>query len=76
MEIQKINLETIKRESLVKQNLFNYSKIETRDNRIYFIYKTEDNIQKAEIKYFDVLENNFHECETLVLEEYFEKLGV
>jgi len=76
LEIQKINLETIKRESLVKQNLFNYSKIETRDNRIYFIYKTEDNIQKAEIKYFDVLENKFHECETLVLEEYFEKLGV
>lgn len=76
LEIQKINLETIKRESLVKQNLFNYSKIETRDNRIYFIYKTEDNIQKAEIKYFDVLENKFHECETLALEEYFEKLGV
>ena len=76
LEIQKINLETIKRESLVKQNLFNYSKIETRDNRIYFIYKTEDNIQKAEIKYFDVLENKFHECETIVLEEYFEKLGV
>ena len=75
-EIQKINLETFKRESLVKQNLFKYSKIETRDNRIYFIYKTEDNIQKAEIKYFDVLENKFHECETLVLEEYFEKLGV
>ena len=75
-EIQKINLETFKLESLVKQNLFKYSKIETRDNRIYFIYKTEDNIQKAEIKYFDVLENKFHECETLVLEEYFEKLGV
>ena len=75
-EIQKINLETMSKESLVKQNLFNYSKIETRDNRIYFIYKTEDNIQKAEIKYFDVLENKFHECETLVLEEYFEKLGV
>ena len=76
LEIQKINLETFKLESLVKQNLFKYSKIETRDNRIYFIYKTEDNIQKAEIKYFDVLENKFHECETLVLEEYFEKLGV
>ena len=64
------------RESLVKQNLFNYSKIETRDNRIYFIYKINDDIQQAEIKYFDALENNFHECETLALEEYFEKLGV
>ena len=75
-EIQKINLETMSRESLVKQNLFNYSKIETRDNRIYFIYKINDDIQQAEIKYFDALENNFHECETLALEEYFEKLGV
>ena len=50
--------------------------MEVKNNKIYFIYKTEDNIQKAEIKYFDVLENKFHECETLVLEEYFEKLGV
>ena len=75
-EIQKINLETMSKESLVKQNLFNYSKIEKRDNRIYFIYKINDDIQKAEIKYFDALENNFHECETLALEEYFEKLGV
>ena len=73
-EIQKINLETLEKESLVKRNSLFYRKIEVRDNRIYFINKTDWNTQKAEIFYYDVLENQFFECEKIIPEEYFEKL--
>ena len=73
-EIQKINLETLEKESLVKRNSLFYREIEVRDNRIYFIKKTDWNTQKAEIFYYDVLENQFFECEKIIPEEYFEKL--
>ena len=73
-EIQKINLETLEKESLVKRNSLFYRKIEGRDNRIYFINKTDWNTQQAEIFYFDVLENQIFECEKIIPEEYFEKL--
>jgi hypothetical protein len=47
--------------------------MEVRDNKIYFIDKTNSEIE-AEIYYFDVQDNNFYECEKINLEEYFEKL--
>lgn len=73
LEIQKVNMKTLERKSLLKRNSLWYSKMEVRDNKIYFIDKTDSEIE-AEIYYFDVQDNNFYECEKINLEEYFEKL--
>ena len=66
-------MKTLERKSLLKRNSLWYSKMEVRDNKIYFIDKTDSEIE-AEIYYFDVQDNNFYECEKINLEEYFEKL--
>lgn len=73
LEIQKVNMKTLERKSLLKRNSLWYSKMEVRDNKIYFIDKTDSEIE-AKIYYFDVQDNNFYECEKINLEEYFEKL--
>ena len=73
-EIQKINFETLERTPLLLRKTLLYKNMEVRNNRIYFIDKTDWNIQEAEIQYFDVLENKFVECEKLVIEDFFEKI--
>lgn len=76
IKINKINQETLDSTLLAEIDNLNYTKIEVKNNRIYFINITNGEIQKAKIQYFDIFDNKFYENKEIILEEYFEKLGV
>lgn len=72
----RLDLKNATKEKIFEKEYAFYNRTEVRDNRIYFIYKSDYQASEANISYYDILENKYHECEKFVLEEYFENQGL
>ena len=72
----RLDLKNATKEKIFEKEYAFYNRTEVRDNRIYFIYKSDYKKPEVNISYYDILENKYHECEKFVLEEYFENQGL